>query len=647
MIKPQDQLTKRKIASLLFTQALVVIPVLLELPIWISGVWMAIAFWRWQVLRDKWQAPGKRLTIFVTLMTALALYIQFAGKVGVDAAIALLTCTFVLKTLELRNLRDGQLLIFLGFIEIAVQLMLSQGMGSGLYALGCCALLIGSWRTLYLNRPKPVSQSLKRALGLFVQAMPVMLIMFVLLPRIGPLWSLPNNKVEQTGFSDSLSLGGLSSLVQNHEAAFRVSFDGEKPEQNQLYWRGLLLNQFDGEKWTYKRESNSFSNPPADNSTLDYEIIQEPHGYRWLFSLGHVRQANSQTGSVRITKDGLIRNNEILVQRLQYKVSSWYKNASVAELSENDRQLNLQLPDGFNPETKKMVDEWLAQGFTSHQIIEAMYRKISREFSYTLQPPALGRNSIDEFLFTTRQGFCEHYASSFVFVMRSAGIPSRLVVGYQGGEWNEIEDYLLVSQADAHAWAEVWLDNRWQRFDPTSAVAPNRIQTGIDQALTQQDQDLLSRRWQQTPWLWAIQKRWDAASYAWQKFVLNYDNQDREGLLQTALGGADPWRIGLGLIALACIAAFLLAAQHWWKQRPIYHSQSEKLIAQLKNRLHHYGYQIHPGESLSAFCRRVASREPDLNHNLTQIAKEAEHILYASPDSDLDAMRKLIANLKK
>jgi transglutaminase-like putative cysteine protease len=645
MISPQDQLAKRKIASLLFTQALVVIPVLLELPIWISGLWMAIAIWRWQILRDKWPAPGKMLVTSITLITALILYVQFSGKVGVDAALALLTCTFVLKTLEIRRLRDAQLLIFLGFFEVAVQLMLSQRMASGLYAFACCVFLIGSWRTLYLNRPKPLKQSLARAFGLFLQAIPVMLILFLLLPRIGPLWSLPNAQVQQTGFSDSLSLGELSSLVQNYEAAFRVSFADEKPDQNQLYWRGLLLNHFDGKQWTYQRGSGSAQAATSDGTSLEYEVIQEPHGYRWLFSLGHANKAESQTGHLGITKDGLIRNDEILVQRLQYKVSSWYQNASVAELTETDKQLNLQLPEDFNPATQQMVKEWLAEGLTPEQIIDKYFQKISRDFSYTLQPRALGKHAIDEFLFTTQQGFCEHFASSFVFVMRAAGIPARLVVGYQGGIWNDVEDYLLVSQADAHAWAEVWVDNRWQRFDPTAAIAPDRIQTGIDQALPQQDKNLLSRRWQQTPWLWAIQKRWDAASYAWQKFVLNYDNQDREGLLKTMLGGTDPWRIGLGLIALACLIAVSLSLHYWWQQRPVYNSATEKIIARLKNRLQDYGYQMHPGESLSAFCRRVASREPKLKDKLMQTAKEVERILYASPDADPEKLKELISHL--
>lgn len=640
-------LSRRKIASMLLAQALIITPLLVHIPLWICGLWMGVALWRWQVLREKWFAPHKYLITLITISCALGLYVNFTGRVGMDAALALLICTFILKILEMRNLRDAQLVVFIGFIATATQLLLSQTILAAIYAMLCCGFLISSWRGMYLHRDKPIKQSVKRNLSIFFQSVPIMLVLFIVLPRIGPLWTMPDDQVPKSGFSENLSLGDLGNLVRNHDAAFRVSFDEEKPNNSDLYWRGLVLNQFDGKTWTHN-DSTSLRSESQNKSTnlLSYKIILEAHGYQWLFALSQPETINAEKIPLRINRDGLIRSPEIIRQRLQYEVKSGVSPEIYQELSDADREMLLGLPQNTNPQTQQMVAQWLAQGLTAEDIIAEMQNKITREFSYTLQPPALGNNVIDDFLFNTKQGFCEHFASSFAYVMRSAGVPTRVVVGYQGGTWNEIENYLLVSQADAHAWVEVWIDNYWQRIDPTAFVAPGRVETGIDEALTQNDQQLLSRRWQQSPWLWQLQKRWDAASYVWYKFVINYDNDNQKRFLDNILGGSDPWRLAFGLIGLMLITAALLTCIFWYRNRKQFSAEYEKFVYSLEKKLKKRGYDRYNGESISAFCRRVGSREIVLKDTLNQLAKEAERILYAAPDSDLANIKMLIGKIK-
>jgi protein-glutamine gamma-glutamyltransferase len=611
-----SSLSRQKIASLLITQALVVMPLLFYLPVWIGILWLLIAIWRWQSLVRYWQSPGSRITNTIAIGCAIGLYINFFGKIGIDAALGLLTCTFFLKILEIRSIRDGQLIIFIGFLTTSTHFLLSQTIAAAFYALICCTFLIGSWRRLYLNRSKSLRDIFKQNLSVFLHAIPIMLILFLLIPRFPPLWTMPGKKTPTTGFSEELSPGDLSQLVRNYEVAFRVSFTSDtKPESRELYWRGLVLDSFNGRSWrsTDKGEIAKAKKNTASSQSLSYQIIFEPHGHRWLFSLDRPVRASSRQGSINITEQGLIKNDYIVREPMQYQVTSDLQYSNNHPPLNSEPEKNLQLPTNTNPQTTAMVNNWLQQQLTAKEIIQEMQNKITREFRYTLQPPVLGQDSVDDFLFNSKQGFCEHFASSFAFVMRRAGIPARVIVGYQGGTWNNIENYLLVTQADAHAWVEVWQDNRWKRIDPTAFVAPNRIESGIDQALTQDDQTLLSRRWQQSSsWIRELQQRWDAAGYTWQKFVLNYDNQYRENLLHSLLGKYNPWRLMLVLLGIVVGIAILLSIIIRVRNHSHYPEQ-EKVVTLLEKKLSKRGYNRQPGETMSAFCKRISTTAPTID----------------------------------
>ncbi len=623
--KRAEYLGRDKLAWLLVMQALLILPLLFYLPVWLWLVWATAALWRTQMFRGRWGAPGKAAKIGLTLICVVGMFASYSGKASTDTMVGLLVCAFALKLLEVNSARDAQLLIFIGFITAATQLLFSQTPQAALYCLLCIALILASWRSLYLTRQQPPTLRLKRGAAILLHAVPVMLVLFLVIPRLGPLWAIPNQQAAKTGFSDSLSPGDLGKLALNQSPAFRVSFTAERPAPNQLYWRGLVLDAFDGRTWT-TRDVWGFRPLDPDNSIkrelIDYSIIVEPHGQPWLFSLMKPIQVTNVTNSIRITADSILMNRIPVAQRLRYEVTSALDEQwpSAPQLSPAQRDIYTRLPPGSNPQTLALVQGWREQASGERAMIDRALALFNREFTYTLQPPVLGTHSVDEFLFQSKRGFCEHFASSFTVMLRAAGIPARVVVGYQGGQWNPLENYLLVRQSDAHAWVEVWREGRgWQMMDPTAAVAPNRIEQGMNEALSESDRELVSNVWAGSSLLLQLQIRWDAATYVWQQWVLNYDNEAQEGLLSRLLGGTERWRLTLWLIGFGLIVAAVFAAMLMRNQKVVTVSREVKAIRRVERRLASLGFIRGRGETLGDFFRRVLQEAPQYRKSLDSI----------------------------
>ncbi|HSC68078.1 MAG TPA: DUF3488 and transglutaminase-like domain-containing protein [Cellvibrio sp.] len=644
-----DYLGRDKLAWLLIMQAALILPLLLNLPAWLWLVWAVAGFWRTQMLRGRWGAPGSLAKTALTMVCAAGLLASYAGRTGTDTMVGLLVCAFALKLLEVNSARDGQLLVFIGFVVTATQFLFSQTPQAALYGIICIILLLGSWRSLYLTRQQTAGVRFKRGALIFLHALPVMLVLFVVIPRIGPLWAIPNQQAAKTGFSDSLSPGDLGELALNRAPAFRVEFTGNPPPTNQLYWRGLVLDTFDGRTWRM-RDTWGVRTPPIisdaiNSDPIDYSIIVEPHGQPWLFSLMTPQNVQHPGNSIRITADFLLMNRIPVAQRLRYKVNSALQTRwpTPPQLDRLQRDFYLRLPPDSNPQARALAADWRRQGQSDEQIVAAALALFNREFTYTLQPPVLGQHSVDEFLLQSKRGFCEHFASSFSFLLRAAGIPARVVVGYQGGKWNPVENYLLVSQSDAHAWTEVWIEGKgWQMIDPTAAVAPNRIEQGISEALGEGDRDLVTDNWQSSQLLYNLQLRWDAATYAWQRWVLNYDNEAQEGFLSRLLGGTESWRltlwlIGLGLVGAATFAWALMRSHQGPAVRP-----ETAAIKKLEAKLAQSGYQRNTGETLGDFIRRVLHSEPQWQTGLTAIARLFEQVAYRNNAEKLPELQSLI-----
>lgn len=647
--KQMEYLARDKLAWLLVMQAMLLLPLLFSLPFWLWLVWAIAAFWRTQMFRGRWGAPGSMVKTLLALICAGGLFASYAGKTGTETMVGLLVCAFSLKLLEVNSARDAQLLVFIGFIITATQFLFSQTPQAAAYGILCVVLLLASWRSLYLTHVQSTGLRLKRGGMILLHALPIMLVMFVVIPRLGPLWAIPNQQAAKTGFSDSLSPGDLGNLALNRSPAFRVEFTNQPPPANQLYWRGLVLDMFDGRTWRMRDSWGMQPNPAGDNSIkrelTDYSIIVEPHGQPWLFSLMTAQRVENTSNSIRITADSLLMNRIPVAQRMRYQVTSalqieWPERLQLNKLQ---RDNYTRLPRGSNPQTRALAESWRNQNLSDEQIIAQALALFNREFTYTLQPPLLGQHSVDEFLLVSKRGFCEHFASSFSFLLRAAGIPTRVVVGYQGGRWNPVENYLLVSQSDAHAWTEVWIDGKgWQMIDPTAAVAPNRIEQGMNEALGEGDQELVANAWQSSQLLYNLQLRWDAATYSWQRWVLNYDSEAQEGLLSRLLGGAETWRltlwlIGLGLIGAAIFAWALLRSQKGPELRP-----ETLAIQKLEHKLAQLGYRRKPGETLGDFIERVLYSEPDYRRGLEIIRRLFDQIAYQNQGDKLTALQQAI-----
>lgn len=648
--KQAEYLARDKLAWLLVMQAMLILPLLFGLPFWLWLVWAVAAFWRTQMFRGRWGAPGSLVKTLLALTCAGGLFASYAGKTGTETMVGLLVCAFSLKLLEVNSARDAQLLVFIGFIITATQFLFSQTPQAAAYAFLCVVLLLASWRSLYLTHTQSTGLRFKRGGMILLHALPIMLVMFVVIPRLGPLWAIPNQQTAKTGFSDSLSPGDLGNLALNRSPAFRAEFTNQAPPADQLYWRGLVLDMFDGRTWRMRDSWGMQPRNQADTTSIkrelvDYSIIVEPHGQPWLFSLMTPQTVENTTNSIRINADSLLMNRLPIAQRMRYQVRSaleieWL---NAPQLSDPQHDFYTRLPRDSNPQTRALANSWRSENLGDEQIIAQALALFNREFTYTLQPPLLGQHSVDEFLLVTKRGFCEHFASSFSFLLRAAGIPARVVVGYQGGRWNPVENYLLVRQSDAHAWAEVWIDGKgWQMIDPTAAVAPNRIEQGMDEALSASDQALVANVWRSSQLLYSLQLRWDAATYTWQRWVLNYDSEAQEGLLSRLLGGTETWRltlwlIGLGLIGVVIFTWALLRNQKVPELRP-----ETRAIQKLERKLAQLGYRRKPGETLGDFIERVLYSEPDYRRGLEVIRRLFDQIAYQNQVDKLTALQQAI-----
>jgi len=650
-----DYLRRDKLAWLLATQALIILPLLFYLPVWLWLVWSLTALWRIQMFRGHWGAPGPLVKGLMVGGCALGIMISFRGSLTTETMVSLLLCAFVLKLLEVKSRRDAQLLIFIGFITCATQLLFNQSPLAAFYSLLCCWLLLGSWRAIYLLHSQPLRRGLKRSGLLVLQALPIMALMFVVLPRLGPLWAIPNQNKATSGFSDTMSPGDIGELVLSKAPAFRVAFEGAPPAANQLYWRGLIMNNYDGRSWHLREQWNpqigAMPGQPSAKSLINYTIILEPHGRRWLFGLTTPIALDAGKTRALIGADQLLLTRQAVTQRLRYKVISAraFNYPQAPQLSPTERLENTRLPPQGNPRARALAESWRAQGLNDEAIIAKALALYGQDFVYTLKPPTLGANAVDEFLFATKRGFCEHFASSLAFLLRAAAIPARLVVGYQGGRWNELENYLLVSQSDAHAWVEVWTPSQgWRTLDPTAEVAPERIETGLDNALSAEDLNLVQSPWDRSALLLALQKRWDAAAYNWQRWVLNYDSEAQEGLFKRWLGGSEPWRLALWLLGLGLAAAGVFA---WFiRQRDNTRAQTPetRLVRRLERKLAARGLLRPPGTSLRDFCRQV--QDAQLNPKLMAICDSYEAIAYGlqqpqQRQQQLTSLRQLIRAL--
>ena len=632
------------------------VPHLGYLPVWFYGMALFVLGWRALVYWGYVSFPGRVAKTIAVGLACAGVYSLSGGQISLEASSAFLISAGVLKLLEMANRRDGVVVVFIAFFIQATGFLFQQNIFYSIQGIGTLVLATAAMISTQaavrtgIHTELPVFRMTARLLFL---ALPFMLIVYFLFPRFGPLWSVAlQSDSAMTGLSERMQPGDISDLSQSSAVAFRVTFDGKKPDRSELYWRAMTLDRHDGEGWDTSRldQSELPMSLPGQPLQYRYEVIQEPTGQHFLFSLAGPYSTESQ---VSLTSTRLLRYDRPVYQRIQYQAES-AGGTSVGPafdprmMTPSDNYL--RLPADVNPQTKAWARE-LSNGKipTAAAFAQAFKQYISREpFFYTLRPPRYSGDDIDQFLFAGRRGFCEHYASAMTFAARAAGIPARVVAGYQGGEWHP-DGYLTVRQYDAHAWVELWDGSVWVRTDPTAAVAPERIEYGLREALAEENSfladNLLSpHRYQDINWINSLRLQMDNINYLWSRWVLSYDGDRQKGLLSRWFG-IDQLLDGLYVLAASIAGLFIIGATwQWWQQRPDKVSRIVQRWQRLTEVATRAGVPFDAGVAPLSLLKRISERYPPLAEDSKACAELFVRYQYAG-EGDTVGLEKRLSRL--
>jgi transglutaminase-like putative cysteine protease len=668
---PTPTLTRAQCWSLVLVQFVVVFPHIFHLPIifsvlcflTLSALLLVIKKNKTGSQAQSFQAKPVKFAQVVVVCIGLAIILfQYRTLIGVDAGVAFLVLCLIGKLMELKQRRDAYIALTLALFVVASLFLFEKSIVNAIMGLlGILAVLYAmiqqnlnpdllhaqvqphfSQQQLNVN----LSQGLWRSLAkLFLQAIPLLIILFIFFPRLPPLWSVPIPQDRaKTGMTDQMSPGDIASLSQSTELAFRVldqnnNLGKNLPARDQLYWRGLVLSDFDGEKWTTSKDYrllstiwNSQQYQPewfqqsfSGNSKIgfEYRVLLKPTQQQWLFALD---VPFSSSKGVGLTREYNLKNSQDNYKDFSYDAVQVLGVKPDVELADWLAETNTALPSNNNPQSHQMAQQVFARLGQNPERYAQFWLKWIRQqnFVYTLQPPRLDGDRIDQFLLQTRRGFCEHYASAYAFLMRAVGIPARVVVGYQGGQLSPDAQSLEVRQMDAHAWVEVWFAGKgWVRIDPTAAIAPERIERGMNE-LMQQDQQLFGDglmnqfKSNQFQLLGKVRVWADYASFVWQRDVVGFDQNKQGSLLSRLFGIKDAYSqvIWLSGLLIATLSAIFLGI--WYKRRKIWHPL-DRPLQQLSERLKKQQLERHPSEGMIAWLRRLQQHD--------QYAKRAKQLI--------------------
>ncbi len=641
---PPPLLDRAQCWWLIAAAVVALLPLVQYQPPWLAaGAAAALGLRAWLLATHR-PLPNRWVLAFAALAASVGVYLEYRTLFGQNPGVALLAMFLALKQLESRAPRDGLASIFLCYFLVLTGFFYSQAIANGLMLFAAVLATTAALASLTDSRPAPAAQ-LRKSGWMLAQSLPFLLLLFVLFPRIsGPLWGLPRDAFSgQTGLSDSMSPGAISNLSQSDAIAFRARFIDAVPPRDQLYWRGPVLTVFDGLTWRMVRHGLITGlSTTSDTSGVRHEVTLEPHNKPWLFALElPVRRPIDSV----MTRDFQMLATAPVNERRRYEVTSVPRYSVGVQESPRVLALASHLPPGRNPRTLALAREWRAASSDDAAILRtALAFFVGQRLIYTLSPPLTGTHGVDDFLFETRQGFCEHFAGAFVFAMRAAGVPARVVLGYQGGEINPVDGFMTVRQSDAHAWAEVWLEGRgWTRVDPTAASHPTRIDRNLAAAVPAGDPlPLLMRA--NLAWLRDLRYRWDAVANGWNQWIVGYNPQRQmEFLARLGLDSAD-WRQMASL--LSALGGAALAALAWAvlrQRRSVDPAQALWLKATAK--LARRGLPPLPWEGPRDYARRIATARPAIAQEIDAISSLYAGARYGKV-RDLQALRTRVAAFK-
>ena len=586
----------------------------------------------------------------------IAIFMHFGTWIGRDPGTAILITLSGLKLLECQYTRDLYVGVYLAYMLCLTALFFNQSTLLVAYLL-CIVPFITSVLWYYNSHREALSwmNALRPTCKVFLKAIPLMVCLFILFPRIsGPLWGLPEeNRVGLTGISDNMEPGSMSELARSDKIAFRVEFTGPIPEQRHLYWRGPVMVHTDGRRWSADKGHNARRGlPEVSGIGIEYALIQEASDLEWIYALempGTLPKSSylSRLHEIKSWRPLRARKRYVLSAHTDYQLHSLPR----------ERRRALKLPDGAHPRARQLAESWTIETTRPVALAQRALNYFRYQgFRYTLRPDVILGDPVDGLLFDSRRGFCEHYAAAFVVLMRAAGVPARVVTGYQGGELNPVANYLIIRQFHAHAWAEVWLDDEsgWVRVDPTAVVAPERINVGVEEAVPELGTLFppLFGAYPQASRLWnRLSNSWMAINYHWTRWILSYDRNHQNRLL-SRLGFTNMDTVSLSLMTLSCLLLLPLAWAIWNILR---YSTSEDAAQRAYNtfcsKLAKLGVQRNSSETPNHFAKRLQALEATgwqwgYPEAIVTITNRYMEIRYGSKKEHLATLRSAVARFQ-
>lgn len=653
----QIALPRHSVRWIMASVFMAVVPHMIRLPWWLTAAVVFALLWQLQVFRQRWSMPGWFVRLILVISGCYGIYFTYGTIIGPDAGVSLLVLAYVFKLLEMRTVRDAYLIVILSYFIVATEYLFSRNLLVSLYSFVVIGAITATLVALNQRGPDTrMRHTGKVAFRLLLHSLPMMIVLFFMVPRFAPLWSMGVDvKKARTGMSDSMTLGDLSELSLSSALAFRAELlEGQLPAPASLYWRGAVFSNFDGQSWkvdldavksldrdaTLKALSRGTLSKVVDanggDRLLKYRVFLEPTQFRWIYTLP---LSSVDTKGYTLATDFTWRSSDPIINAIHYDaryLGSPESNRS--GLTDHLRQLYLQLPKKGNPRTRRWAQQLVAaHNYRAAPTVEAVlaYYK-QRNFHYTLRPTPVTVNPIDEFLFTTQNGFCLHYAGATVFALRAAGIPARMIGGYQGGELHESGAYVSVREYMAHAWIEYWEPNRgWQRVDPTAAVAPERIDQGVRSLLRDDSYRASSplnpghmRNW---PLFSQLRQSFEHLDYLWNRFVVGYDRSAQFKLFENLLGQFSWVKVIWALLIAVLTTLLLIAGWLWWRQPKTVSDPVDLLYHRFCRRLEKQGITRLPSEPPYAFSQRVAQERPDLALLVADITDRYVALRFAPP----------------
>ncbi len=658
---PAPTLSRRARRVLALASVLAIAPHVLFMPLWLALPGLGLA------LACAWAPPPAltRLTRFalhaVLFGSLILIGLYFRRFWGREPGVALLTVMVAAKLLEVRSPRDAMVVWCSAAVLLVAMTAFDQEMLSMAYLIAALIVFFVALDVIVDQADRhPLRVHAKRAAARMAMGVPIALILFVFFPRLAaPIWGFGESRSAKTGLSDRMRPGQISNLVSSSEVAFRVQFNGPLPPRSTLYWRGPVLDQFstegDEEAWLsgtqYAGRLINIAPEQFEQARTEYTVTLQPHNQRWLFALdlpaAFPKGGDFET-TTNISAAQQLYANVPVREAVRYSVTSVLTNSYPPMRGDVLRQLGTG-PTSVNPRARAWAEEQMRSvNGDPVKYAQILLRHINnKNFVYTTRPPTIARNVVDGFWFDTQRGFCEHYAGAFVFLMRAAGVPARVVTGYLGGEMNTQNNTLVVRQSEAHAWTEVLLEGQWRRIDPTAIIAPNRIERSLSEALPADER--AGAALQEWPLLGAMRDAWDATQFAYTSWLIGYDRaQQLQAMAKLGLEGMHPGQwIAIAISALAISATALVALYLWREKRSARPTDEvERLWLTFIRRIGKSKIAIPAHATPREVAQSVARARPtyaDAVHAFTLAVEKTRY----SPERDAQTVRLAFAKLPK